>query len=142
VAYLVDTNILVYRFDPRFPDKQRRATELLREGIRTGEARMAHQAVVEFVAATTRARPRGAAPLLDRKTALGEAEELLAQFTILYPVEAILRLAIRAVTTYSLGWFDAQMWACAEHHGLSPLFTEDLQHDALIGTVHVVDPFR
>ena len=33
VAALVDTNILVYRFDPRFPDKQARATQLLRTGI-------------------------------------------------------------------------------------------------------------
>ena len=30
---LVDTNVLVYRFDPRFPEKQSRAGELLREGI-------------------------------------------------------------------------------------------------------------
>jgi predicted nucleic acid-binding protein len=33
VAALVDTNILVYRFDPRFPLKQERATELLRQGM-------------------------------------------------------------------------------------------------------------
>jgi hypothetical protein len=32
VAALIDTNILVYRFDPRFPDKQRIASELLRRG--------------------------------------------------------------------------------------------------------------
>ena len=30
---LVDTNVLVYRFDPRDPAKQRTARELLREGI-------------------------------------------------------------------------------------------------------------
>src|SRR5207253_711405 len=32
VTSLVDTNILVYRFDWRFPDKQRLATDLLRAG--------------------------------------------------------------------------------------------------------------
>ena len=32
-AALVDTNILVYRFDPRFPDKQRRATAALYRGL-------------------------------------------------------------------------------------------------------------
>jgi predicted nucleic acid-binding protein len=46
VAALVDTNVLVYRFDPRFPDKQRVATEVLRDGIRSGELRLAHQTVV------------------------------------------------------------------------------------------------
>jgi len=33
VAALVNTNILVYRFDSRFPDKQKAATEILRQGI-------------------------------------------------------------------------------------------------------------
>ena len=30
---LIDTNVLVYRFDPRFPAKQRVAAALLRRGI-------------------------------------------------------------------------------------------------------------
>jgi len=54
VAALVDTNILVYRFDPRFPDKQKRATEILRRGITDGSLRVPHQAIVEFVAVVTR----------------------------------------------------------------------------------------
>ena len=32
---LVDTNVLVYRFDPRFPDKQRIATALLAMALST-----------------------------------------------------------------------------------------------------------
>ena len=41
---LVGTNVLVYRFDPRFPEKQRVATELLRDGIEHDTVRVAHQA--------------------------------------------------------------------------------------------------
>ena len=33
MASLVDTNVLVYRIDPRFPEKQQRAVEVLRRGI-------------------------------------------------------------------------------------------------------------
>jgi hypothetical protein len=33
VAALVDTNVLVYRFDDRFPEKQKIAVEILRRGI-------------------------------------------------------------------------------------------------------------
>ena len=51
---LVDTNILVYRFDPRDPEKQRIATSLLEEGIARQSLFVAHQAIVEFVAAVTR----------------------------------------------------------------------------------------
>ena len=41
VASLVDTNILVYRFDARCPHKQQIATELLRTGIAQGSPRRA-----------------------------------------------------------------------------------------------------
>lgn len=40
VASLVDTNILVYRFDARFPRKRQIATELLRTGIAQGSLRV------------------------------------------------------------------------------------------------------
>ena len=33
MAALVDTNVLVYRHDPRFPEKQRKAASYLRWGI-------------------------------------------------------------------------------------------------------------
>ena len=33
MAALVDTNILVYRFDGRFPEKRRTATEILTEDL-------------------------------------------------------------------------------------------------------------
>jgi predicted nucleic acid-binding protein len=87
VAELIDTNILVYRFDHRFPEKQRVASSVLRKGIAENFARVAHQAVVEFIAAVTRALPGG--PILEKQEALREAEELLSQFEILYPNEAI-----------------------------------------------------
>ena len=48
---LVDTNILVYRFDPREPRKQQIATDFLRAGIVEGSFRVPHQAILEFVAA-------------------------------------------------------------------------------------------
>jgi predicted nucleic acid-binding protein len=54
VAALVDTNILVYRFDSRFPEKRRIATEILRRGIAEDSVRLPHQAIVEFIAAVTR----------------------------------------------------------------------------------------
>lgn len=141
MAFLVDTNVVVYRFDHRFPEKQQRATRLLAEGIRSGQARLAHQAIVEFVAAVTRPAGFPPKPILSRHDALLEAEALMAQFPVLYPTDAILRLAIRGAATYRLSWFDAHMWAYAEHHGLGVLYSEDFQHDALHGTVRVLNPF-
>ncbi len=138
-AALVDTNILVYRFDPRFPDKQRRATAALYGGLVDGTVRIPHQAIIEFVAAVTRPRNPGG-PLLSIADALWEAEEVMTQFPVLYPNESVVRLALRGAAAYGLSWFDAHLWAYAEHFGLAELWSEDFQHDRMYGTVRVVNP--
>lgn len=137
---LVDTNVLVYKYDPRFPDKQRRAEEVLRKGIEDRSIRLPHQAIVEFVAVVT--RPLGKAPpLLSPVDARREAEEMLTIHDVLYPGEALVRLALRGAAAYQLSWFDAHLWAYAEHHGLSEILSEDFQDGRLYGTVRVRNPF-
>ena len=73
--------------------------------------------------------------------ALREAEEFLKQFVVLYPNEAIVRQAVRGCAAYQLNWFDAHLWAYAEHYGLAEILTEDFQHDRLYGSVRAVNPF-
>jgi predicted nucleic acid-binding protein len=141
VAALVDTNVLVYRYDPRFPHKQRRASDLLRRGIADGSLRVPHQALLEFVAATTRPTQGGAPPLLSPEDARREAEEMLTVFDVLYPTGALVRTALRGAAAYQLSWFDAHLWAYAEHYGLAELLSEDFQHDRLYGSVRAVNPF-
>ncbi len=137
---LVDTNVLVYRFDARFPRKQAVAVEVLRRGLAEDQVRIPHQAIVEFVAAVTRPLDsRGG--LLTPDEARREAEELLQQFVILYPTESLLRTAVRGWAAYQLGWFDAHLWAYAEEYGLGELVSEDFQHGRLYGTVRAVNPF-
>jgi len=79
--------------------------------------------------------------LLSVSDALREAEELLAQFDVLYPNEALLRLALRGAAAYQLQWFDAHRWAYAEHYGLPEIFSEDFSHGRLYGSVRAVNPF-
>jgi predicted nucleic acid-binding protein len=140
VAALVDTNVLVYRYDPRFPRKQDIATRFLRGGLVEDRVRIPHQALVEFVAAVTRPLP-GGRPLLTHDEARREVEDLLATFVVLYPTERVIRTAIRGWATYQLGWFDAHLWAYAEEYGLDELASEDFQHDRLYGAVRAVNPF-
>jgi predicted nucleic acid-binding protein len=140
VAALVDTDILVYRFDGRFPKKQKIAVEPLRRGIAEDSVRIPHQAIVEFVAAAS--RPILGHAILPLPEALREAEEFLKQFTVIYPNEGILRQAVRGCAAYRLSWPDGHLWAYAEYYGLPELLTEDFEHDRLYGTVCVIDPFR
>jgi predicted nucleic acid-binding protein len=140
VPALVDTNVLVYRYDWRFPDKQGLATDVLRSGIADGSVVVPHQAIVEFVAVVTRPLD-GTEPLLDPGAARREAEELLSQFDVLYPDQELVRIALRGAAAYELSWFDAHLWAYAERFGLAELLSEDFQHGRLYGTVEIVNPF-
>jgi predicted nucleic acid-binding protein len=142
VASLVDTSVLVYRVDPRDPLKQQVAIDVLRAGLRADQLCIAHQSVLEFVAAVSRPQADLAgAPLLERADALLEAEALLAEFPVLYPNRETMRTAIRGAATYGLPWFDAHLWACAEVNGLYELLSEDFQHGRHYGSVRAVNPF-
>jgi predicted nucleic acid-binding protein len=140
VAVLVDTNLLVYRFDPRFPDKQETARRVLRDGLERDDIRIPHQAIAEFVAAVTRSRKDGPA-LLSEADAWREAENLVDGVPMLYPTEAVIRTAIRGAAVYQLSWFDAHLWAYAECFGLHEIYSEDFQHGRLYGTVRATNPF-
>ena len=141
MAALVDTNILVYRFDARFPKKQARAAELLRTGIADDSVRVPHQALIEFMAATTRPLTRGGPSILSPEDARRETEEMLTQFDVLYPDEELVRIAIRGAATYGLSWFDAHLWAYAERFGLDTVWSEDFENGRLYGRVRTKDPF-
>jgi predicted nucleic acid-binding protein len=142
VARLVDTNVLVYRFDPRDPVKQRIAHDLLRDGQREDGVLLPHHAIVEFVAAVTRPRPDlDGAPLMSPGEALREAEDLMTQFCVVYPNEDVLLTALRGVAAYGMSWFEAHLWAHAEAHGIPELLSEDFEHGRHYGRVRVLDPF-
>ena len=140
MASLVDTNILVYRYDPRNPQKQEIARSFLRQGIVEENLRIPHQALIEFVSVVTRIWPDGYS-LLPSEEALRQAEDFMAEFPILYPNAHVVRTALRGMASYQLSWFDAHLWAYAEHYGLPEIISEDFEHGRLYGTVRIRNPF-
>ena len=140
MAALVDSNILVYCFDDRFPDKQQAARRLMRAGLETGALRLSHQSLLEFVAATTR-RARAEAPLLSNTDAWHEMQNFMSIYPVLYPTEAILRAAVQAAALHRLTWFDAHVWAYADVFGLDEILSEDFQHGRQYGRIRATNPF-
>lgn len=142
MASLIDTNVLVYRVDPRFPEKQRIARDLLRSGLADDAVVLPHQAILEFVSAVTRPqRDMNGVPLMTTVQAFQEADELLRQFPVLYPDQDVLSTALRGAAAYRLSWFDAHLWAYAEVNGLPEIVSEDFAHGRHYGAVRVTDPF-
>jgi predicted nucleic acid-binding protein len=133
---------LVYSFDARDTVKQRRADEILRNGLADNSVVLAHQCIVEFVAAVTRPRQElDGAPLLPLAEARLEAEELVAEYPVLYPTQEVVLTALRGTATYGLSWFDAHLWAYAEVYGVDEILSEDFAHGRHYGTVRAVNPF-
>lgn len=140
VASLVDTNILVYRCDDSDPAKRIAATNLLRKGGADRSLRLPHQALVEFVNSVTRGRSGGRS-ILPREEAWRQAEDLLNEFPVLYPNESVFRAAMLGMAAYRLPWYDAHLWAYAEHYGIPEILSEDFEHGRWYGTVRVRNPF-
>lgn len=138
---LIDTNVLVYRYDERYPQKQQIAVAVLRRCVEDQRGRVPHQAVVEFFKAVTRSI-QGTPPILTAEEAYRETEELLAVFPVLYPNSSVIRTALRGAAAYQLPWYDAHLWAYAEAYGIPEILSEDFQHGRLYGTVRVHNPFN
>jgi len=142
VASLIDTNVLVYRVDARFPEKQRVARDVLNAGLEPDRLALPHQAILEFVSVVTRPRrDLQGGSLLSTSEALQEADVLMRQFPVLYPDAEVLTTAIRGAATYRLPWFDAHLWAYAEVNGLPEILSEDFSHGQHYGSVRVRNPF-
>lgn len=140
VASLVDTNLLVYRCDASDPAKRAASQDILRRGMAKNELRIPHQALVEFVNAVTRNRTGGRS-LLTREEAWRQAEDLLNEFPVLYPNESVFRTALLGMAAYKFSWYDAHLWAYAEHYGIPEILSEDFEHGRRYGTVRVRNPF-
>jgi predicted nucleic acid-binding protein len=140
VASLVDTNILVYRCDPRDPSKREAARIVLRTGAGSGDLRIPHQGLVEFVNVVIRPRP-ATPPLMTIADATRQAELFMSEFPVLYPNEHVFRTALWGMAAYHLSWFDAHLWAYAEHYGLPEILSEDFEHERTYGRVRIRNPF-
>ena len=140
MAALVDTNVLVYRYDPRHLEKQRIATDLLDYGIASDTVRLPQQTIVEFVSATTKPLAGGRS-LLPPDLARQEADELLSEFTLLFPNKGVIRTALRGAALYGLSWSTPTCGHTPNIFGLDTLLSEDFQPGRIYGSVRIVNPF-
>jgi predicted nucleic acid-binding protein len=132
---LLDTNILVYLYDPLDTTKQDRAIEAVNKLVRTAHAVISTQVLGEFFAATTRARP-----ILSPGEAIASIRNYLAVCEVLDVTQFITLEALRGVETYSFGFWDAQIWATARLNQISEIYSEDFNVGAVIEGVRFTNP--
>jgi predicted nucleic acid-binding protein len=78
---------------------------------------------------------------MTQEAAAREAELLMTEFPVLYPNERVFRAALYGAAMYRMAWYDAHLWAHAEHYGVPELLSEDFEHGRRYGTVWVRNPF-
>jgi predicted nucleic acid-binding protein len=134
---LIDTNLLIYLYDPNQPDKQKQSTRVLEQLELTRRGRLSVQALAEFFSVAT----RKLSPSLTSAQALDQ----VTLFTRLWPVfdltPMIVMEAGRGVRDHKLSYYDAQVWATARLNQLSVVFSEDFRDGSILEGVRFVNPF-
>ena len=131
----VDTNILVYAFDPSLGQKHLRARSLCVELLDGDQLCLSTQVLQELYVTLT--RKAGIAS----DTALTVLDDLSQWpvFTIDYPA---IRHAARIAQDNQLSFWDALLLSAANRLGAPILLTEDLNHGQTVAGVRIQNPFR
>jgi len=137
-SFFLDTNVFVYKFDTREPEKTRRASDLIRTAVASKRGVVSYQVVQEFFnIALTR---------FDKPFSIGEAEDYLSfTFKPILAVHSSPRLFLEALhiqKQHQFSWYDALIVAAAQEVNCSILYTEEMQHGRRIGDLKIENPFR
>lgn len=137
-SFFLDTNVFVYKFDTREPEKTRRASDLIRSAVASKRGVVSYQVVQEFFnVALTR---------FDKPFSRGEAEDYLSfTFKPILTVHSSPRLFLEALhiqAQHRFSWYDALIVAAAQQANCSILYTEDMQHGRRIGELRIENPFN
>lgn len=136
-AFLVDTNVLVYAYDPTDGAKRERAiTVLERLGARQMGA-LSSQILGEFFVTVTRKIP---SPLT-----AAEAERSLTNYVrswVVYDLTGLIVLeAVRGLRRHRLSYWDSLIWATAKLNGVANVLSEDFSDGVLLEGVRFLNPF-
>jgi predicted nucleic acid-binding protein len=135
--FFLDTNVFVYPFDATAPAKAKKAAQLIRQAVDTGQGVVSYQVAQEFFNVAFR---RFAQPMT-----IGEAEQYLV--TVFRPLLAVhsspaLYLeALQIAGKHHLAWYDSLIIAAALEANCDTLYSEDLRHGWQIERLRIENPF-
>uniref|UniRef100_A0A7V5CUQ8 PIN domain-containing protein n=1 Tax=Acidobacterium capsulatum TaxID=33075 RepID=A0A7V5CUQ8_9BACT len=133
----VDTNVLVYAHDRSTADKHRRARALVEELWESGMGVLSTQVLQELCVS------------LQRKSAhpptTPELRSLIEDYSaweVVTTSPAAIVQALEIQERYKTSFWDALILQAAESAGAGTLYSEDLAHNQIYGSVRVVNPFQ
>lgn len=133
-AILVDTNVLVYAYDPRDPAKNIHAQALLKALYDHKVGYLSVQSLAEFMNTTRKLA-------IPPKSALNYTQAFVISWPIFALTPQIVLEAARGVRDHLLPYYDAQIWATARLNQIPVIFSEDFNSGSTLEGVRFVNPF-
>lgn len=135
-ADFLDTNVLVYAYDEKSPEKQKVARQLLRSGI-SGRTVISNQVLAEFAATML----HKAVPPATNQAVMKALDALAATRLILTDAEMV-RRAIEVRAAYGVHFYDGLIIAAAERAGCARIWSEDFNEGQEYFGVIAANPFH
>jgi len=136
-AFLVDTNVLVYAYDPGDATKRARAITVVDQLGSQQRGALSAQVLSEFFVTVTRK--------IEPPLTLEEAEQSVTNYMrswLVYEITARAVVeAIRGVRQHQLSYWDSLIWATAKLAGVLTVLSEDFSDGQLIEGVRFRNPF-
>ncbi len=135
--YFLDINIIVYAHDNKYPYKQKKAQELIFNGMRENIAVISAQVLSEFFVTVTKQTKQ------NYSAAAAKHEIMLLSY--LQVVDIDFDLVVRAVSIkdlHNLSYWDSLILSAAERSDCGILYSEDLSHGQKYGEVKCINPFQ
>ena len=131
----IDTNVLVYAYDPSDSHKQRIAQDFVRRAL-AGDIMVSTQVLAEFAATLLHkmrpaARPEDVTAVLD---ALGAIRVIVTDADVV-------RRAVEARAEYGVHFYDGMIVAAGERGGCRRIWSEDLNAGQKYFGIGVENPF-
>jgi len=136
MSCFVDTNLLVYAMDPGERAKRLQAKDLLKLIINRHTLVLSPQSLNEYYRVLTEKRdlvPRNEA----RRLVWAWSEFCKAPYDF-----QVAQQAWEIQDRHGFGWWDSMLLASATFAGCELFFSEDMQHERVIGRLTILSPFK
>jgi predicted nucleic acid-binding protein len=135
--YFLDTNLFIYQIETGEQTKAAIANKIIRSGIETGNACISFQVVQECLNTII----RKAAICVSRDQAVQYLDASLTPLLKIYPSIPLYKRGLDIQSRYQFSFYDSLIVAAALEAGCKTLYSEDLQHGQVIGTLRIENPF-
>jgi predicted nucleic acid-binding protein len=135
VPSFLDTNVLVYTDDVRFPEKRDRASQLFKKARLSGKGVVSLQVLQEYFVTVTK---KLGVPVEPAKS---KVDLFSRPVVVSFEARDVLE-AIDLKETCKISFWDALILRAAKKAGCAVLYSEDMNAGAKLAGIEIVNPFE